>query len=351
MSLLVSAAAAYFPARWLAQRAGFSSFRIFDVSQPGRVVQRAAVRFVSVMVPLLLVFLFATAALVVRGEPIATNRVEVLPGPAMSAGLQTGDRILSIDGVGTSTFEDIRRQVKGSKLSHDLVIERDGTKQAISVVPDENGAIKVSAGMDRRSIGPVTAMGEAALWIGRTVGGMVGAGSQREELRGPTAIVRSATTGQSSIFPEYSLWIACYVAFSIALLALALHVFDWLTCGWFNISSKFGNTQLLRGTLGRRRQALGLALLLGIVGLGVVTALEIADISLGTSMEVGPKVFLMLAVPLAWLILRELYGLRRALALTVLFFVPVLNVVLPVGLWFVAGRALRRASGQARNSL
>jgi hypothetical protein len=87
---------------------------------------------------------------------------------------------------------------------------------------------------------------------------------------------------------------------------------------------------------------LGLALLLGLVGIGAITALEIADIRFEPSVEVGPKVLLTLALPLAWLIARELYGLRRASALAVLFFVPVLNVVVPFGLWFVAGRALRR---------
>jgi hypothetical protein len=179
---------------------------------------------------------------------------------------------------------------------------------------------------------------------------MVGVGSQRAELGGPIAIVRSSAAAPSSVVPESSLWIACYVACNIALLVIALHVFDGVTYGWFNISSKFGETKLLSGTLGRRRQALGLALLLGLVGLGVITALEIADIGLGTAMDIGPKVLLTLAIPLAWLILRELYGLRRAFALTVLFFVPGINVVLPVGLWFVAGRALRRASGKTPNA-
>jgi uncharacterized membrane protein len=117
------------------------------------------------------------------------------------------------------------------------------------------------------------------------------------------------------------------------------------------ISSKWRNATLLKGTLGRRRQALGLALLLGLVGIGAITALEIADIRFGPSVEAGPKVLLTLALPLTWLIARELYGLRRTSALAVLFFVPVLNVVIPFGLWFVAGRALRRESSQTRSSL
>lgn len=346
ISLLASAAAAYFPAYWLARREGLRSFRMFDVSRSGGLVQSVLVRFVSVIAPLLLVFIMATVALLVRGEPVATNRVEVLPGPAMAAGLQSGDLVLSVDGVATPEFKDIGRQVKNGKPSHDLVIERDSTRRTVSVVPDETGAIKVAATMQRRSVGTGDAMGEAARWIARFAVGVVGSSSERKELGGPIAIVKSAGTGNSSHFSELSLWIALYVSCSVTFLVIALHLFDGLTYGWFTISSKLGDTTLLKGTLGRRRQALGLALFFGLVWLGAVTALEIADISLGISVEIGPTVLLTLAMPLAWLIARELYGLRRASAFAVLFLVPLLNVVVPFGLWFVAGRALRRESTQ-----
>ena len=340
-SLLASVAVAYFPAYWLARRAGLPNFRMFEVSSSGRLVERAAVRLVSVIAPLLLVFITATATLLATGEAVVTNQVEVLPGPAMAAGLRSGDRIVSVDGVATPEFEDIRRQVKNGKPSHDLVIERDSETRAVRVVPDQTGAIKVTAAAYRRSIGPSDAMGKVAHWIARFSAGAAASGSERLALVGPVAIVKSVGTSRSTNLSEWSLWVACYVGCSVTLLVTALHLFDGLTYGWFTISSKLRSSALLRGTFGRRRQALGLALLLGLVGLGAVTALEIAGIRLGFSVEVVPKVLLTLAIPLAWLVARELYGLRRASALAMLFFVPLLNVVVLFGLWFVAGRVLR----------
>jgi hypothetical protein len=342
VSLLVSAAAAYFPAHWLVRHVGLNHFRMFDVSYTGRLIARTFVRLASVMAPLLLAFLLATVALLVKGDPVMTNRVEVLPGPAMAAGVRSGDRIVSIDGVTTLEFEDIRRQVKNGKPSHDVVLERDSERLAVSVVPDENGAIKVTPIVHRRTLGLGNALGEASRWLGRFTAGALTSNSKRMELGGPIAIVKSVDTGLARNNQELVLWSACYVVCGVTFLIIAMHLFDGVTYGWYVLSLKARRTVLLEGTLGRRRQALGLALLLGFAGLLTVTAFEIAEVAVGTLAEMGPRVLITLAIPLAWLIARELYGLRRASAFAVLLFVPLLNVVIPIALWFVAGRALRQ---------
>ena len=81
----------------------------------------------------------------VVGRPIAIPVVgEVVPSSAAArAGLQVGDRILSIDGASIRTFEDIQRIVAASpgRTLH-LVVAVEGTSHDVQVTPDSraNGA-------------------------------------------------------------------------------------------------------------------------------------------------------------------------------------------------------------------
>src|SRR5881392_2279013 len=46
---------------------------------------------------------------------LSTTRLEVIPGgPAAAAGLQTGDRVLSVDGVPVASFDDLKRELQKS---------------------------------------------------------------------------------------------------------------------------------------------------------------------------------------------------------------------------------------------
>lgn len=339
VSLLISGLAAYLPARWFARWLGLEDFRIFDVSRSERFVRSAAVRLVSIVAPLLLVLLTAAGALLVRGEPVATNLVEVLPGPAMAAGVQSGDRIVTINGVATPEFEAIRREVRNAKPSVEMVIERAGARRTVSVTPDEKGAIRIVAAMERRRISLVEAVGESSHLIGWFAAVTLGSG--HDELAGPIAVVNGVVAGTRSSWWDSSLQIGCYLGCNMALLVFALHLFDGLTYGWYLVSLKSRGSARLASTLARRRQALGLALSLGILGLAAITAAEAADVNLETRLEFVAKAMLTLAIPLAWLVMLELYGKRRALAVAFLFFVPLLNVMLPLVIWFVAGRRLR----------
>jgi membrane-associated protease RseP (regulator of RpoE activity) len=58
------------------------------------------------------------------------------PAPAAAAGIEPGDRIVSIDGTATETWEEataIIRDSPGQEL--DMVIERDGTESHVSITP------------------------------------------------------------------------------------------------------------------------------------------------------------------------------------------------------------------------
>lgn len=77
--------------------------------------------------------LFATV-----GQPFTPAVIgKVLPGSAAEkAGLQTGDRVLSLDGVGVSRFEELQRIIlfnPGETLA--LRVQRNGEEVALSAVP------------------------------------------------------------------------------------------------------------------------------------------------------------------------------------------------------------------------
>src|SRR3954462_11346428 len=94
---------------------------------------------------LIIVLLYSTLGF----ADLSTTRIQVIPGgPAAQAGLQTGDRIVSVDEVPIQSFDDLLRELHRSGVPEERVIaiERSGTMEEVRVHPD-NGFIK--AGRDR----------------------------------------------------------------------------------------------------------------------------------------------------------------------------------------------------------
>lgn len=132
---------------------------------------------------------------------LATSRIEVLPdGPAAAAGLQTGDRVVAVDGAPVSTFDDLRQALQraGAPAERRISVERGGARQEITVRPN-GGTISVRpdrvlvrlplAGAVSRAWSDVWAINAAdlgALWA--VVRGKGGA-----SLAGPVAIVKQAS--------------------------------------------------------------------------------------------------------------------------------------------------------------
>lgn len=86
------------------------------------------------------------------GEPVATLRVDAPPdGPAYAAGVRDGDRIHSIDGRVLSEWRDLTQVVEAASGTVEVEVERDGTRQAFTVLP-ESGKIGVSARVEYRPI-------------------------------------------------------------------------------------------------------------------------------------------------------------------------------------------------------
>jgi regulator of sigma E protease len=94
---------------------------------------------------LIIVLLYATQGF----TDLSTTRIEVVPGgPAARAGLLTGDRIVSVDGVPIHTFDDLLRELHrpGVPEERTVGIERNSAPMEVRVHP-ENG--RIQAGRDR----------------------------------------------------------------------------------------------------------------------------------------------------------------------------------------------------------
>ena len=94
----------------------------------------------------LLAFLLIAGLYTTRGfVDLSTTRVQVLPGrPAAAAGLHTGDRVLAIDGVKITSFNDVMRELRkaDAQPQRRFEVERGGEPLSLTVVPD-NGVIGV----------------------------------------------------------------------------------------------------------------------------------------------------------------------------------------------------------------
>ena len=72
------------------------------------------------------------------GWPVLSSQIGrvVENGPAMEAGLKTGDRVLAVDGVKVQRWEGMRRLIAGRPGQNlVLTISRDGREERIPVTP------------------------------------------------------------------------------------------------------------------------------------------------------------------------------------------------------------------------
>jgi len=156
---------------------------------------------------LLAAFLFAGLYMTVgQPQPTATVGAVVAGSAAERAGLQPGDRILSLDGTPVTRFEEIQRHIQpraGQPV--ELRVQRDGTEESLQATPEgreSNGAtvgvLGISGGVPEFTrLNPVS-----AVWAGaeqtvnvtvQTLGGlwqMISHQRGTEELGGPLRIAQ-----------------------------------------------------------------------------------------------------------------------------------------------------------------
>ena len=121
-------------------------------------------------------FLLIWAVGLAQGESVTSTVIEGVESgtPAVEAGVQPGDRLVSIAGASTNSWEDVRTQI----LTHagetvPLVVERSGVEVHLTADiqkrEDGTGYLGVRPTVDHRDLGVAGAFGYA----GRTTGSMV----------------------------------------------------------------------------------------------------------------------------------------------------------------------------------
>src|SRR6184192_1780222 len=132
---------------------------------------------------------------------LTTTRIEVVQGgPAAASGLQTGDRIVAVDGVQVGSFDDLKRELQkpGAPAERRLEAERAGVQKEFVVRP-ERGTISVKLDHVLVRLPLAEAVPRAAhdVWAlnAATLGALFDAvrGKGSASLAGPVAIVRQAS--------------------------------------------------------------------------------------------------------------------------------------------------------------
>ncbi|MHC8509617.1 MAG: RIP metalloprotease RseP [Rhodospirillales bacterium] len=174
-----------------------------------RLGQRAFVIVAGPAANFVLAIVVFAALAMFTGSPDPSSKVgDVGPGtPAEQAGLQSGDRIIAVDGAPVETFQDLTRAVRpraGDTLV--ITIEREGGVFELTAAPEP---YVLGEGEDARTIGRlgVTAARETAgpvgaLWQGVTrtfdltvqifvvVGEIISGNRSATELGGPLSIAK-----------------------------------------------------------------------------------------------------------------------------------------------------------------
>jgi hypothetical protein len=116
----------------------------FAAGRLRRVVFRMAGPLATYAIAVLLIFV----ALRVSGKTVATMTVDVIPdGPAARAGMEPGDRIVSVDGVVPASWDDVPRLVSGAPAGKPLTVRvrRGESTHDLVVRPDETRKILISS--------------------------------------------------------------------------------------------------------------------------------------------------------------------------------------------------------------
>jgi membrane-associated protease RseP (regulator of RpoE activity) len=157
--------------------------------------QRLTVVLAGVTVNIAIAVLLFFIVFAARGMPDgpSTRLDEVLSGtPAEAAGLEVGDRIISIAGEPIDDWDQVPDALENRAGERtEFVIERDGQERVIDVVPeprserDTSGFVGIAPAEDYQSLGVVGAARESFETIGR---GTVGLGQGLADLFSPSGL-------------------------------------------------------------------------------------------------------------------------------------------------------------------
>lgn len=166
--------------------------------------QRAATIFAGPLANFILAFAILFGFSLYSGSPVNII-ADVIPGMvAEQAGLQTGDRVISIDQQPIKSWQDLAEKISVSPHQElSFVIERDGQQLAVPITPagQENrmaegqvqGYIGVTPDLERSFLGAMEygfdMTVEFSLLIFKSLGMLITGGVALDELAGPVGII------------------------------------------------------------------------------------------------------------------------------------------------------------------
>jgi membrane-associated protease RseP (regulator of RpoE activity) len=161
---------------------GMNNLEEIDPADEGRTYREATFgrRLVTVLagvtVNILIAIVLFFVVFVGRGvsDGLSTTLDEVLAGtPAATAGLQAGDRVLSINGEPINDWDEVSETLEGRAGDPTrFVIERDGERMTLNVIPerrsrtDSRGYVGIAPDEAFRSVGVLGAARESVATIG-----------------------------------------------------------------------------------------------------------------------------------------------------------------------------------------
>ncbi len=128
------------------QIAGMNPLEEIDPEDKGSyanasLIGRISAIFAGPLANYLFASVFFFAAFMIRGEPVPTTRIELLPdGVAKSAQMKDGDKIVAINGTRINTWDQMREMILASPNKPlEFVVERTGKQQTLKVTPAAKG--------------------------------------------------------------------------------------------------------------------------------------------------------------------------------------------------------------------
>jgi len=313
-------------------------FRWFD-SQPANAARwrRFGVRSVSALASLTACVALFWCGYFLGGEAVPTTTVLVQAGPARDAGMQNGDRVVSIDGARIQSFEALRQTVKmGRERQLEIEIERDGSLMVLRLAPNAQGRIGVSPQDETVSLGVTQSAARAVkqpfLIIRdelRSVTGLL-----EHDLQGPVGIVREASKSNERRWTLLILMLASKGAYFWPNLA-SLQLFDAATLWLFRKTHRVANPADSIWRLARLQQGFGLVL----VSLIAMVVLLAIDEFAAVPSALAPLMILLLPaalalIPMTWLAAAHFWGVARAtMVISFGTLLPCITVVAVFLLW------------------
>jgi regulator of sigma E protease len=175
---------------------------------------------------LLALVIFAILFTQVGGDPSRTIASVSADSPAQKAGLQSGDRVIAVDGDPVDGVALGERIVGSGGAALTLTVVRDGRERTVVVTPVEmDGGYRIGIVREGTGVPPLEAIGrsfEVTGIVSKEITFSLGrlfTGEGRDEVSSPIGITRVSSEAAEEGYENY-LWVLGLISLSLALLNL-----------------------------------------------------------------------------------------------------------------------------------